>query len=86
VDEAVFVGIQDGEHGAPPTPEAKDNGCTFGKIEDHNIGAAYLPASATGSNSAATVTIGALCSFPINIETIPAPPVNDISRQCESTK
>jgi nucleoside phosphorylase len=67
VEKAAFVAMLDDVHEALPTPKNGDNSYTFGRIGDHNIVAACLPAGMTGNNSAATVAKDMLRSFPIKI-------------------
>jgi nucleoside phosphorylase len=67
VEKAAFVAMLDDVHEALPTPKNDDNSYTFGRIGDHNIVAACLPAGMTGNNSAATVAKDMLRSFPIKI-------------------
>jgi nucleoside phosphorylase len=67
VEKAAFVAMLDDVHEALPTPKNDDNSYTLGRIGDHNIVAACLPAGMTGNNSAATVAKDMLRSFPIKI-------------------
>ncbi|USP81646.1 hypothetical protein yc1106_08920 [Curvularia clavata] len=67
VEKAAFVAMLDEVHESLPTPKGDDNSYTFGRIGDHNIVAACLPAGMTGNNSAATVAKDMLRSFPIKI-------------------
>ncbi|KAA8622019.1 Kinesin [Pyrenophora tritici-repentis] len=67
VEKAAFVAMLDDVHEVLPTPKNDDNSYTFGRIGNHNIVAACLPAGMTGNNSAATVAKDMLRSFPIKI-------------------
>jgi nucleoside phosphorylase len=67
VEKAAFVAMLDDVHEALLTPKNDDNSYTFGRIGDHNIVVACLPAGMTGNNSAATVAKDMLRSFPIKI-------------------
>jgi nucleoside phosphorylase len=67
VEKAAIVAMLDDVHEALPIFEKDENSYTFGRIGDHNIVAACLPAGMTGNNSAATVAKDMLRSFPIKI-------------------
>jgi len=67
VEKAAFVAMLDEEHEPLPTPKYDDNSYTLGRIGDHNVVAACLPAGMTGNNSAATVAKDMLRTFPIRI-------------------
>jgi nucleoside phosphorylase len=67
LEKAAFVAMLDEVHEATPTPEDDENSYAFGRIGNHNIVAACLPAGMTGNNSAATVAKDMLRSFTIKI-------------------
>lgn len=67
VEKAAFVAMLDEEHEPLPTPKSDDNSYTFGRIGEHNVVAACLPAGVMGNNSAATVAKDMLRTFPIKI-------------------
>lgn len=67
VEKAAFVAMLDEVHEALPTPKDDDNSYTFGRIGDHNIVAACLPAGIMGNSPAVTMAKDMLRSFPIKI-------------------
>jgi nucleoside phosphorylase len=67
VEKAAFNEMLDEEHETLFTNKNDPNSYTFGKIGDHNIVAACLPAGTTGNNSAVNVAANMLRSFPIKI-------------------
>jgi nucleoside phosphorylase len=67
VEKAAFTAMLDEDHEALTTDENDRNSYTFGRIGDHNVVVACLPAGIMGNNSAATVAIDMLRSFPIKI-------------------
>jgi nucleoside phosphorylase len=67
VEKVAFVAMLDEKHEPLQTPKDDENNYTFGRIRNHNIVVACLPAGLTGNNSAATVAKDMLRSFQIKI-------------------
>jgi nucleoside phosphorylase len=60
---AAAVGMLDERHGALPSLPHDNNNYTFGRIGDHNVAIACLPAGGTGTISAARVATQMLSTF-----------------------
>jgi nucleoside phosphorylase len=67
VEKAAFTAMLDEVHEALATDENDRNSYTFGRIGDHDIVVACLPAGIMGNNSAANVATDMMRSFPIKI-------------------
>ncbi|KAK5690099.1 hypothetical protein LTR17_026065 [Elasticomyces elasticus] len=65
VEKAAMEAMLDEEHRAVATVSGDDNSYTFGRIGEHNVALACLPAGMTGKASAATVAKDMMRSFPI---------------------
>jgi nucleoside phosphorylase len=67
VEKAAFTAMLDEDHEALATHKDDGNSYTFGRIGDHNIVVACLPAGITGNNPAVKVATDMTRSFPIKI-------------------
>ena len=67
LEKAAVTAMLDEEHPRLPNKEGDDNDYTLGKIGEHNVAVACLPAGMTGKASAATVAADMLRSFPIKV-------------------
>lgn len=67
LEKAAVMGMLDEEHPKLPTVAGDANDYTLGKIGQHNVVTACLPAGGTGKASAATVAANMMRSFPIRI-------------------
>jgi nucleoside phosphorylase len=65
IEKAAVDAVLDEEHRSPEKAAGDDNSYTFGKIGEHNVVAACLPAGVTGKVSAAAVAKDMMRSFPI---------------------
>lgn len=66
IEQAAVIATLDGDEHPGPTPmSGDDNQYTFGRIKDHNIVIACLPAGSTGTANACNVATNMQRSFPI---------------------
>ncbi|KAK0299663.1 hypothetical protein LTR82_018348, partial [Friedmanniomyces endolithicus] len=63
--KAAVEATLDEEHVSLPKPAGDGNSYSFGRIGEHNVVVACLPAGVTGKASAATVARDIIRSFPI---------------------
>lgn len=67
VEKAAVEAMLDEKHPPLDRVHGDENNYTFGKIGEHAVAIACLPAGVIGNNSAATVAKDMMRSFPIRI-------------------
>lgn len=67
LEKAAVIGMLDEEHEKSWKVEGDENDYTLGKIGEHKVVVACLPAGGTGKASAATVAANMLRSFPMRV-------------------
>lgn len=67
LEKAAVTAMLDEEHARPRNKDGDENDYTVGRMGEHNVVVACLPAGVTGKSSAATVATNMLRSFPIKI-------------------
>jgi nucleoside phosphorylase len=65
IEKAAVDAVLDEEHGSPKRAAGDDNSYAFGKIGEHNVVTACLPAGVIGKVSATAIAKNMMRSFPI---------------------